>query len=130
MLGHDLDILPADITVHVLVLDANVREMDLLVEVRQGVFVRPLLDLFRRSVWAPVAVRVSPIPLLEKALVLAFQLAIELDAQDTRLPLLEALGGEQVGAIELRVMGPLASLIGARVERLTMIGVALPAVMF
>jgi hypothetical protein len=130
MLGRDLDILPADIPVHVLVLDANVREVDLLVEVRQGVFVRPLLDLLWRPVRSPVAVRVAPITLLEKALVLAFQLAIELHAQDARLPLLQALGGAEVGAIELHIVGPLvvfdtsSSLAGKRLAALKAAGEA------
>ena len=35
VLGRDLEILPADVTVRVLVLDPHVWEMDLLVEVRQ-----------------------------------------------------------------------------------------------
>ncbi len=84
MLGRHLDVLPADVAVGVLILDANVREMDLLVEVRQAVLARPLFDLFRCAVGPAVAVAVAAIALLQEALVLAFQrsLALPVDCTD------------------------------------------------
>jgi hypothetical protein len=118
MLGRDLDILPADVAVGVLILDANVRKVNLLVEERQAALARPLFDLFRRAVGPAVAVAVAAIALLQEALILPFQLAVEFDAKDARLARLEPFCGLHVRAIELRVVGALPRAIGARVEGL------------
>jgi hypothetical protein len=125
MLGRDLEVLPSDVAVHVLVLDPDVGEVDVAVEVRQPVIPCPVLDLFRGAVGPSVAVAVPAVALLQKALVLALQLAVQFDAEDARLARLEAFGGLQVGAIDLRVVTALARAVCARVERLVTLGAGL-----
>jgi len=95
--------------------------MHLLIEVRQLLFSRPLLDFVRRAVGSAVAAAVASIALLEEALVLAFQFPIELDSQDARLVRLEAFYGLQVRTIELRVVRAFARSVRACVERLVVI---------
>jgi hypothetical protein len=46
----DLDVLALPATIRLLILDADVGEMDLVIEVRQVVFVRPFANLIRRSI--------------------------------------------------------------------------------
>ncbi len=84
VLGHDFDVLVPNVPVRIFVLDANVWEMHLLVEVRQVVLARPGRDLGLAAVRAAVAVAIAAIAFLEKALVVAFQLAIQLDPLDAR----------------------------------------------
>ena len=63
-LGRDLHILPTDVAVRVLVLDAHIREEHVVVEVRQVVFAGPLLNLFNRAIRTTVAVAIASIALL------------------------------------------------------------------
>jgi hypothetical protein len=118
MLGRHLDVLPAYVSVCILILNPYVGEVDLLVEVRQPVFARPVFDLGRRAVRPAVAVAVTAIALLQEALVFAFQLAVQFDAEDPRVACLEARRGLEIGAIELRVVGALPRAVCARVEGL------------
>ena len=104
MLGRDLDVLPADVAVHVLAFDADIGKMDMLVEMGQALILCPLLNLSRCAVGPAVAVAVAAVTLLQKALVLPLQLAVQFDAEDARLARLEAFCGLQVGAIDLRVV--------------------------
>jgi hypothetical protein len=46
----DLDVLALPAAIGLLVLDADVGEVDLVIEVRQVVFVRPFANLIRRSI--------------------------------------------------------------------------------
>ena len=117
--GRDLDVLLARAPVDVLVLDAHVGEVDLLVEVRQVVFDRPRGNLLGIPVGAAVTVGAAAIPLLQEALVLALELVVEDDAPNAIAALGEAVGGLQVGAIDLDVVLQLARLPDARVERLS-----------
>lgn len=63
-------------------------------------------------------------------MVFALQLAIELHAQNAGLLFAEAFRLLQVGAIELGVVRPFAGPVGARVERLTAVVVAVAPVVF
>ena len=78
----DLDVLALPAAIRLLVLDAQVREMDLVVEVRQVVFGGPLANLIRRAIRVAVVVVVVLVALVEPALVLALQLVVEDDALD------------------------------------------------
>ncbi len=121
VLGRDLDIFPPDIPVHGFILDANIREVNLVVEVGQVVFTRPFLNLLDGPIRPAVAVAIASITLLEEALILTFQFPIELHAQDPRLTVLQPFCGFQVRAVELRVVGSLTGLVGTRIERLAAI---------
>lgn len=119
MLGHHLYVLIAHVTIDVLVLDTQVREMHVIVEVREVVGLRPFFNLTSITIGLSIAVRPVTIAFLEKPLVLAFQLAVELHAQDVRVAVAQPLRRAEVGAIDLRIVGPLPRLVGAGVERLT-----------
>src|SRR5882762_7784635 len=121
VLGRDFQILPAHIAVLVLVLDAYVREMDLLIEVRQVVLTRPRLDLLDTPIWTAVAVAVAAIAFLEKPLIVAFQLSVEFDAQNACFARLQPLGRLQVRSIELRVVSAFPSPVSACVEGLAVV---------
>lgn len=118
VLGHDLDVVVVEFVVAVAVLDAQVWKVHLVVGVRQVVVVGPAFDLFIGPIGPAVALAVAPVPLLEEPLVLSLQVPIKLDADDGRAALLEPLCGLQVRAVDLRVMAPLARLVGAFVEGL------------
>lgn len=98
VLGGHLEVLPADVAVHVLVLDADIGEVDVAVEIGQPVVPCPVLDLFRGAGGTSVAVAVAAIALLQEALVVPLQLAVQFDAEDARLACLQALCGLQVCA--------------------------------
>ena len=124
VLRRDLEIEVVDLSIDVSILDAGIGEMDLLIEVRQVVLARPLFDLLGLRVGPAVAVSIAAIPLLQEPLIVAFQLAIEFDANDACLAALEPFSGLQIGTIDLRVMRPFARLVGARIEGLALVGMA------
>ena len=82
----DLDVLALPSAIGLLVLDADVGEMDLVIEVRQVVLVRPFANLIGRAIRMAVVVVVVLVPLVEPALVLALELVVEDDALDVRAP--------------------------------------------
>jgi hypothetical protein len=61
---------------------------------------------------------------LQEPRVLTFQFALELDAQSASVLGLKSLGGLQICAIDLDVVGAFAGSIGTGVERLTMVAVS------
>jgi hypothetical protein len=75
-----------------------------------------------------VAVGPSPVPLLQELLVVTLQLVVEDDAPDLPAAGTEALLGELVRTINLGVVGQLARLPEAGVERLPGLVVALQAI--
>jgi len=101
-----------------LVFEPDVREMDLLIEVRQVVLVRPAFDLSRVPIRSAVAVRPPTIRLLQPFLILALELRLEDDAPNVGALLPEALFFAQVGAVHLDVVRELARATDACVERL------------
>jgi hypothetical protein len=119
--GRDLDILVLPPPIGFLVFDAQVREMDLVIEVRQVVFVRPFLDLVRLAIGPAIRIIAVPISLVEPLLVLTLELVVEGDAIDACPAVREALGFAEVRAIHLRVVFHLARLLQTRVELLTMV---------
>jgi hypothetical protein len=89
--GDDLDVLTLPAAVRLLVLDADVGEMDLVIEVRQVVFVRPFANLIGRAIRMTVIVVVVLVAFVEPALVLALQLGVEDDALDARTAVQETV---------------------------------------
>jgi hypothetical protein len=98
----DLDVLALPAAIRLLVLDANVREVDLVIEVRQVVFVRPFANLIGRAIGMAVVVVMVLVAFVEPALVLALQLVVQDDALDVRTAVQETVLGLFVGAIDLR----------------------------
>jgi hypothetical protein len=111
VLRDDFDVLVAVASVE-LVLDAEVREVDVVIEVRQVVFAGPFFDFRRVAIRSPVAVGSAAIVLLEPRLILALELLIEDHPMDVRALLAQAFLLAEIGAIELSVMGQLARSVG------------------
>jgi hypothetical protein len=114
----DLDVLALPAAIWLLVLDANVGEVDLVIEVRQVVLVGPIANLIRRAIGMAVVVVVVLVPLVEPPLVLALQLVVEEDALDVRTPVQETVLGLFVRAIDLEVVFEFSFAPQARIERL------------
>ena len=99
--------------------------MDLLVEVREVVFERPLLNLPLVAIRVSVIVVAIPIALVEPLLVLALELVVEKHTLDMDVALGEPFCHAQVGLIDLRVMFELALAFEACVELLARVVVAI-----
>jgi len=124
VLCHYLDVLVPNVPIRIFVLDAEVREVNLLVEVRKVVLTRPSGDFGIAPVWSAVAVAIAAIAFLQKALVVAFQFAVQLHPLDARTLVAQALGCLQICPIELRVMATLARAISSGIELLAVAGIA------
>ena len=83
----DLDVLMIFPTVKLPIFDAQIRKMDLVVEVRQLVLVGPFPDLVIGPIGVAVVVLAVTITLMEPALVLTLELVIEHDPFDPRVTL-------------------------------------------
>jgi hypothetical protein len=115
--GDDLDILMTVTSVQ-FVLDAEIGEVNAVVEVRQVVLTRPAFDFASVPIRSSVAVGTSAIVLLEPFLVLALELVVEYDAPNLPALLAEPFLFPQVGAIELGVVRQLTRPAHAGVEGL------------
>jgi hypothetical protein len=126
--GDNLDVFVTDVAVLILVFNSGVGKVDAAVEEREFVLACPGLSLFRRAVRPAVAVGPSPVPLLQKLLVVTLQLVVEDDAPDVSAAGTEALLGALVSGVNLGVVSQLPRLPEARVERLAGLAVALQAI--
>jgi hypothetical protein len=116
--GHHLDIDVVPTSVCVFELDARIREMDLLIEVRQVVFAGPFLDLVWVAIGMAVVVVSVTIALVKPLLVVALELVVQDHPIDPRAALLQALGFAFERPIDLDVMFELPLAFDARVEGL------------
>src|SRR5713101_8983130 len=114
--GDDLDILVIPPAIGVFVLDAQVRDMHLVIEVRQVVFVRPFLDLVRITIGPAICIIVVSISFVQPLLVLALELVVEDDMVDARALFDQSFRFEQVCAVHLHVMFDFARLLQLSVE--------------
>jgi len=89
-----------------LVLDSVVREMNLVVEVRQIVFTRPATDLVLVATRAAVAVGATAVGLLQELLVLALQVLFKDDAPNLKVRVLVSKTGLFLSKcrVEIRVV--------------------------
>ena len=120
----DLDVLAIPAAIRLLVLDADVREMHLVIEVRQVVFVRPLANLIRGSIGVAVVVVAVLVAFVQPPLVLALELVVQDDAIDAGAALQQPRLCLFVGAIDLDVVLQFARACEARVERLLVLVIA------
>src|SRR5262245_31969515 len=123
--GEHLDVLMPAPAVD-LVFDAQVREVHVVVEVRQVVLERPLFNLPSVAVRVSVVVVPVAIPLMEPLLVLALELVVQDDPVDAGITLRQPLRLALVRAVDLRLMFELALFLEARVERLRRLLAAIP----
>jgi len=127
--GDDLDVLVIPPPIRFLVFDPHIREMELVVEVRQVVFVRPFTNLRCCPIGVSVVVVVVLVALVEPALIFALELVVEDDAFDVDVALEEAGLRVLVGPVDLEVVLQFARSRQARVERLLVLVVAVPMVL-
>jgi hypothetical protein len=92
--------------------------VDLVIEVRQVVFVRPLANLLRGTIGMAVVVVAVPIALVKPRLVLMLELVVEDHPLDARAALLEAFCFTFVGVIDLDVVFQFPLAFETRIERL------------
>ena len=104
MLGRHLDVVMIPTAVGILILDPQVGEVDLIVEVREIVFMRPRADFLVGPIGVSVVIRALVIPFVEPGLVLTLELVVEHDAVNPRATLRQALRRTFVRAIDLEVM--------------------------
>src|SRR2546426_8556644 len=123
--GHDLDVHVVPPPGRVLVLDARIREMDVLIEVRQIVLASPFFDFVLVAVGMAVVVVAVPITLMQPLLIVAFELVVQHDAIDSRAALLQALRFAFERAIDLNIVFELPLAFNARVERLAVLLIAI-----
>src|SRR5262249_58969780 len=93
-----------------LVLDANIGKVYALVEVRQLVFARPLLNLAGIAIRPTVTVRAIAIALLQELLVLPLELALHDDVPHVRAAFAELAGGVAIGVVDARVVRQLTTV--------------------
>ncbi len=129
VLREQLDVLVLLTPVH-FVLDAVVGEVDLLIEVRQVMFARPLANLVLVAVGAAIAVGTSAVVLLEELLVLALQVLFEDDTPNLEPVVLVSKPGFllAVRRVEVGVVVDLALAADAGVERLSGLAVSVQRV--
>jgi len=121
MRGDDLQVCNLPATIPVLVLDADIRELDVFVLVWQPVRQRPFPNLIGRPIGPTVAVPFLAIALLEETLIVAFQLVVEDDPPDVTTALSDRLRRSLVRLVKVRVVGDLGPPGEARVEALAIV---------
>ena len=121
-----LDVLVAFAAVD-LVLDAEVGEVDAVVEVRQVVFARPAADFLLVAVRSSIAVGAVAVVVLQELLILPLQILFEHDAADIDVVVLLSETGFffAVRGIQVGVVIQFSRAVDARVELLDALVVAL-----
>ena len=104
----------------VVVLDAQVGEVDLLVEVGQVVLQRPALNL----VVVAIGPAVASAALVQPLLVFALELVVQDHPFDADAALLETLRFAQIGAVDLRVVFHFSRLLEVGVKLLARASIA------
>src|SRR5262249_54000230 len=113
-----LDVLDVATAIRPFVFQSEIGEVDMAVEERQIMLVRPLLDFSRIAIWPTVGIGTVAISVVKKLLIVALELVVERDAMNSHVVLLKPLGRPQVSRIELRVVRQFSRPHLARIERL------------
>src|SRR5690242_15985853 len=100
----DLDVLDVTAAVGPLVFKAQIWKVDVTVEERQVVLVRPLLDFSGITVRTSVGVPLVLLTVVEKLLILAFELVVEHHTVDPNVVLLKPFRSSYVCGVKLRVV--------------------------
>jgi hypothetical protein len=109
----NLDVLDITPSVGPLVFKAQIRKVDVAVEERQIVFVRPVLDLSRVAVRTSIGVRPVSVAFVEKLLIFAFELVIQHNAVNPNVVFLKPFRSSHVRRMKLRVV---RQFTGARIS--------------
>src|SRR5262249_38681536 len=97
---------------------AQIGKVDVAVEERQIVLVRPLLDLSWVAVRTAVGVRLVAVAIVQELLVFALQFVVEDDPMNPYVVLVEPLRSPDVSGVQLRVVRQLARTRVPGIERL------------
>jgi hypothetical protein len=119
MLRRDLDVIVVPAAVHFLILDAQIRKVHLIVEVRQVMLERPGPDLFVSPIRVSVVVGAVAVPFVKPRLVVTLELVIEDDSIDACAALCETVCVAFVRPIDLEVVFTLSLAFETVPERLT-----------
>lgn len=113
-----------------LVLNAVVREMHLIIEVRQLVLARPLANLVPVAAWSAVAVRPVAVVVLQELLVFALQVLFEDDTSDLEVRVLVSKTSLLLAKcrVQIRVMVHLPRAADSCVEELRPLTLSLQGV--
>ena len=122
----DLNVLATPTAVRVLVLDADIRKVDLIIEVGQVVFIGPVADLIGRPIGVAVVVVVVLVAFVQPLLVLALELVVEGDPLDVGATLHQTRLCLLIRAIDLKVLFHFPLAFEARVEGLVVLLVGVP----
>jgi hypothetical protein len=122
--GDDLDVQMIVVAIELVVLDTGIREMDVLVEIREFTFTGPICNLLGGSIGAAAGIVAVTIVLVQPPLILPFEFVVEHNALDAGVTLGEALRGTQIGSVNLRIVFDLARLHEACIELLRMLVLA------
>src|SRR5262245_43640676 len=114
-----LDVLVITAAIGLLVFDAQIGEVDLVIEVRQVALGRPAADFLVGPIRVSVVVAPLAIPFVKPRLVITLELVVEDDALHARAALGQTLCLAFVRAIDLKVMFPFSLAFEAIPERLT-----------
>jgi hypothetical protein len=101
--GGDLDVQMIVAAIELLVLDTDIREMDLLVEIRELMFTSPICNLLRDSIGAAATLVAVTIVLVQPPLIRPFEFVVEDNTLDTGVTLDEALRGTQIGSVSVLI---------------------------
>jgi hypothetical protein len=116
--GHDLDVLDVVSAVWPLVFDADVGKLDVIIDHRKLVLLRPPQNLCRVALGSPRTVPPAAVRCLEERLIFALQLVVQNDSVDAIATFDQALGGDKVRTVQPDVMRELTGFRDAGVERL------------
>jgi hypothetical protein len=114
----------------VLELNSCVRETHSVAVAGKAMVLRPRGNLFRRPIGSAGAVGPPSVPVLQEVLVLAFELVVEDDALDASALVTNLRLEVAVRAVDLGVVGQLARLLEAGVERLPRLASVLTPIRF
>src|SRR3954462_13994121 len=114
----DLDVFDIVATIGPLVFQAKIGKVDVAVEERQVVLLRPLFDFSGIAVRTAVGVRVIAVAIVEELLVLALQLVVEHHAINPYVVLLKPICSPDVGGVKLSVVRQFPRTRISRIERL------------
>src|SRR5437762_13559521 len=112
--GYDLNVLPPALAINLLVLDPQIRKMDVFIEIRQLVFGRPCFNFMNVPLRATIRVFALSIGLVQPALVLALLVVIQEDAVDSCTALTEPICDSPIRLINLSAVFELTAALYAR----------------
>jgi hypothetical protein len=124
--SNNLDVFDLPLTVGTLVLDPDVGQMDVPIYDRQIVASGPLCNLAIDRICIPLSSATLAVEVLKKSLVVPLELVVQNHPPHNAASTPQAVGGVQIGPVELSVMGQFAGSRCLRELRHPLVRVAAP----